>query len=185
VRAPWAFCTLVPRLHLSADAPARYQAAMSSIALLADRAAIRDVLLRYARGVDRRDLALVRSLFTADCAYEGQLASGTIEAALAALRTRLDRYAVTMHFMGNQEIALDGDGARSDTLCLAYHRTAEPPADLVTAVRYLDDLVYTPGGWLIRRRRVRLEWSRHDATPRRPTEAPPSPPDPPPSRARR
>ena len=50
-----------------------------------DRTAIREVLLRYARGVDARDLALVASCFTPDAAYRGALASGTIADALAAL----------------------------------------------------------------------------------------------------
>ncbi|MCE2463994.1 MAG: nuclear transport factor 2 family protein, partial [Dehalococcoidia bacterium] len=33
---------------------------------LADRAAIRDVMILYARGLDRRDFDLVRSCFTDD-----------------------------------------------------------------------------------------------------------------------
>ena len=38
-----------------------------TVETLLDRAAIRDVLLRYARGVDRRDLAMVRACFMPDC----------------------------------------------------------------------------------------------------------------------
>jgi 3-phenylpropionate/cinnamic acid dioxygenase small subunit len=135
-----------------------------TIQTLLDRAAIRDVLLHYARGVDRRDLALVRACFTPDCTYEGTLARGTIADALASLAERLDRYAGTMHLMGNQLIAVDGDTATSETSCVAYHRLADGGADFVTGVRYLDDFVRDGDDWRIHRRAVRLDWHRHDAT---------------------
>jgi hypothetical protein len=43
-----------------------------------DRVSIRELLLRYARGVDSRDLGLVASCFTPDAGYRGALAEGTI-----------------------------------------------------------------------------------------------------------
>jgi 3-phenylpropionate/cinnamic acid dioxygenase small subunit len=134
-----------------------------TVQALLDRAAIGDVLLRYARGVDRRDLAMVRDCFTPDCTYEGTLARGTIADALASLAERLGRYAGTMHLMGNQLIALDGDTATSETSCVAYHRLGSDAADFVTGVRYLDELVREGDRWRIRRRTVRLDWQRHDA----------------------
>lgn len=143
----------------------RYERDVTVQALL-DRAAIRDVLLRYARGVDRRDLALVRTCFTPDCAYEGTLARGTITDALARLEDRLGHYTGTMHLMGNQLIELDGDTATSETPCVAYHRVARVAgavADFVTGVRYLDELARDGDHWRIRRRAVRLDWQRHDA----------------------
>ena len=134
-----------------------------TVQTLLDRAAIRDVLLRYARGVDRRNLAMVRSCFAPDCAYEGTLARGTIADALASLAERLGRYAGTMHLMGNQLITVDGDAATSETSCVAYHRLADGGTDFVTGVRYLDDLSRDGDDWRIRRRAVRLDWQRHDA----------------------
>jgi 3-phenylpropionate/cinnamic acid dioxygenase small subunit len=133
-----------------------------TVGTLLDRAAIRDVLLRYARGVDRRDLAMVRACFTPECGYEGTLARGTIADALASLEERLGRYAGTMHLMGNQLITVDGDTATSETSCVAYHRLAGNAADFVTGVRYLDDFVRDGDHWRIRRRAVRLDWQRHD-----------------------
>ena len=135
-----------------------------TVETLLDRAAIRDVLLRYARGVDRRDLAMVRACFTSDCAYEGTLARGTIADALASLADRLGRYAGTMHLLGNQLIDVTGDTATSETSCVAYHRLADGGADFVTGVRYLDDFARDGDDWRIRRRAVRLDWQRYDAT---------------------
>jgi len=129
---------------------------------LADRLAIRDLLATYALAVDRKDLARVAGCFTPDCAYEGRLGRGTIAQALAALGDAFARYARTMHLMGTHEAALDGDAARAETLCIAYHVLPDG-RHLTTGVRYADDLVRTPAGWRIRRRVVRTDWTRTDA----------------------
>jgi ketosteroid isomerase-like protein len=126
---------------------------------LLDRAAIQDVLLRYARGVDRRDLDLVASCFTPDASYEGTLGRGGVAQALAALREAMTRYESTMHFLGNQVIEIAGDRAESETYAIAYHRLHDQ-RNLVVAVRYLDQLTRTAGRWLIARRVATVAWRR-------------------------
>jgi hypothetical protein len=131
---------------------------------LLDRAAIRDVLMRYAQGVDRADLEQVASCFTPDADYQGSLAQGTIGNALPALRAARARFESTMHFMGNQLIQLRGDEALCETYAVAYHRLkAEPERALVVGIRYLDDLVRQGNVWRIRKRVAKLEWQRYDA----------------------
>ena len=132
---------------------------------LLDRAAIHDVLLRYARGVDRKDLDLVAACFTPDAAYEGALAHGTIAEALARLRDSMARYDSTMHFIGNQLIEINGDTASSETYAVAYHRLTgdSAPTLFTVGVRYLDELVRDANGWRIRRRVVKMEWQRSEA----------------------
>ena len=136
-----------------------------AVRALADRAAIQDLMLRYARGVDRKDLDLVASRFTPDASYEGALAHGTIADALARLHDRMARYDSTMHFIGNQLIELNGDAARSETYAIAYHRLTENgEAKLFTVgVRYLDELTHEGDEWRIRRRVVTKEWQRTEA----------------------
>ena len=131
---------------------------------LLDRTAIRDVLLRYARGVDRRDVELVASCFLPGARYEGALGQGTIEGALDALRERLARYEGTMHFIGNQLIEVHGDTARSETYAVAYHRRCErgAPQLLSVGLRYVDDLVRSDGKWRIQCRVVFREWQRRE-----------------------
>jgi len=126
---------------------------------LIDRAAIHDVLLRYARGVDRRDLTVVAACFTPDAAYQGALGAGTIAEALARLGEAMARYTSTLHVIGNQTIELEGDAAHSETYCLAHHVLADGRHREV-AVRYLDDLVRDRDTWRIRRRVVAREWER-------------------------
>ena len=136
----------------------------AAIRHLLDRAAIQEVLLRYARGVDRGDLELVASCFTPDASYEGALANGTIADALDRLRDAMARYDGTMHFVGNQLIEIDGDTASSETYAVAYHRLTESgEVKLFTVgVRYLDELTRAGDEWRIRARVVKMEWQRTD-----------------------
>ncbi len=131
---------------------------------LIDRAAIQDLLARYAHCVDRRDLEGVAACFTSDAEYRGSLGEGTIQKALIALRDRMARYESTMHLLGNQLIEIDGDRARSETYAIAHHRLNNngDRHNLAVGVRYEDDLVRRDGRWVICRRVVHMEWERDD-----------------------
>jgi ketosteroid isomerase-like protein len=118
-----------------------------------DREAIRELLLRYARGVDARDLALVRSCFVPGAAYRGALASGTIADALDALPAAMSRYTATRHAITAQSLDIEGDTARSSADCTAQHWLPDGSCRTVS-VRYDDELVRGPAGWRISRRHV-------------------------------
>ncbi len=126
---------------------------------LADREAIRAVLHGYALAVDRKDRDAVARCFTPDCAYDGALARGTIADALEALVAAFARYERTMHVVGTQAIDLDGDRARAETYCVAYHIHADG-AERTVGVRYVDALVRTTDEWRICERTVRVVWER-------------------------
>jgi ketosteroid isomerase-like protein len=133
------------------------------LARLADREAIRDLVHAYARAVDAKDLVGVAACFTSDCGYEGALGRGTIADALTAPRTAMDRYAVTMHYLGTHAATVDGDTARAETYAVAHHVRGDG-GQLTVGVRYHDELVRTPDGWRIARRVVRTDWrSEHPA----------------------
>lgn len=124
-----------------------------------DRIAIRELLLRYARGVDARDLPLVASCFTPDAPYRGALASGTIADALAALLTAMRRYTATRHAITGHSLELDGDTAQSSADCTAQHWLPDGACRTV-GVRYRDELRRGPDGWRIARRDVETLWTR-------------------------
>jgi SnoaL-like domain len=134
---------------------------------LRDRSDIRDVVLRYARGVDRRDLELVAACFTPDAAYQGTLSSTSIGDALRSLARSLERYESTFHFLGNQLVELRGDEADCETYAVAYHRARAGTGggDLTVAVRYLDQLVRVGSAWRIRGRRAETVWSQRGLVP--------------------
>ena len=72
---------------------------------LADTAAIRDLMMKYARGIDRRDLDLIVSGFTPDAHtdYDDGEQQG-LEGIVSCLRTGTSGFDRSTHFMGDQEI---------------------------------------------------------------------------------
>jgi hypothetical protein len=131
-----------------------------------DRLALRDLQARYARGVDRRDLTLVRSCFTDDCRYDGTLGRGTIDVAVTALREAMRRYRATFHLVAAQRIDVHDGGADVDTYAIAHHVRRGPGLRHHTVgVRYLDACRRDPDGWRIAARTVRRVWERDGLVP--------------------
>lgn len=133
---------------------------------LLDRQAIADVILRYARGIDRLDFDLVRSCYHPDAYDDHGSMKGTVEEFIAAARTFLARWTVTQHFMGNMLIEVDGDRARAETYAVAYHRREDAEGngkDDVMGIRYVDRFERRGGEWKIAHRVVASEWRRVDA----------------------
>ena len=123
-----------------------------------------DVVLRYARGVDRRDWDLVRACFGDDATVEGSRFSGPIDEYLARLRPGVEAFPTTMHFMGNQLVEIDGDRASAETYAIAHHFADPEGRDerIVMGVRYLDDLERRDGRWVIVHRRAVSDWIRDE-----------------------
>ncbi|HWP66843.1 MAG TPA: nuclear transport factor 2 family protein [Candidatus Limnocylindria bacterium] len=131
---------------------------------LADRQAIRDLVTRYACAVDRRDFDAVAACFTPDAETDYTFFAGPIAEVLEKIRAGVGGFAMTMHVLGNHLAEVRGDTATSETYAVCYHRRPGVPdgAQLVVAMRYLDELVRTPAGWRIRRRRATVEWQQHE-----------------------
>lgn len=131
-----------------------------SVDALAATLAVRDLVYRYARGVDRRDLGLVASCFAPGAMYEGALARGTIDEMLAALPAAMARYVTTLHFMSEPAVTLDGAVARAETPTVAYHVLPDGRGLRTAGVCYLDRFAVGPSGWWIVARRVERRWER-------------------------
>jgi hypothetical protein len=131
------------------------------------REEIREVLLRYTRGIDRLDLDVVRSCYHADAHDDHGAYRGDLEGFLTWVADVLSYFESTMHFVGNQLIEVDGDTAHAESYCVAYHRRrahdGEDPYDLVTALRYVDRLERRADRrWRIADRVCVFDWSRRD-----------------------
>lgn len=87
-----------------------------------DEYAIRDVVNRYCRGIDRRQFDLVRSCYHPDATDDHGGFKGGVEAFIAMCTESLKRYERTMHFMGNLHIEVDGDQATSEAYTIACRR---------------------------------------------------------------
>jgi hypothetical protein len=131
---------------------------------LVDKQEIYEVIVRYCRGVDRVDEALVRSCYHAD-GYDdhGMFQGPAAEFAAYAVRglATMER---SMHCIHNVSIELAGDTAASEAYCVAYHRMPSRTggtADHLVGIRYVDRFERRDGGpWLIAHRTVVYEWSR-------------------------
>ena len=129
---------------------------------LLDERDIRNVLHRYAKGVDRFDWELVRASFHPDAVLEYG-AKTTPEAFIAGASVGLANYALTQHAISNVIIEVDGDYAHAQSYCLARHRTPSRDGgaaiDFLWGGRYVDRFVRRDGAWRIAHRVVVHEWT--------------------------
>src|SRR5882724_4142347 len=107
----------------------------------ADRLAIRELIEAYAHCADRRDGNAQMSLFTADTHFVVYMNAKdpkpsqelNSRAALAPVFADLNKYAATMHFVGQSTIlSLTPDKGTGEAYCLAHHLTVgwkEKPHD--------------------------------------------------------
>src|ERR1700728_4708490 len=97
----------------------------SDLVRLVDESAIKRLLYTYCRGVDRRDLALVRSRYTADAFDERSVYGGGIDGLIAYLGNRLPQFELTMHLLANVTADIRGAAAHKETYAIAVHRLPE------------------------------------------------------------
>ncbi len=129
---------------------------------LLDKQAIHEVVLRYCRGIDRCDREMVRDCYWPDATDEhGSFVGSRDEYVTWVFDRMLPRYAMTMHFIGNVLIDLDGDRAKCEAYGMAMHRTGsdKPEHNLRTGFRYVDDFARRDDQWRIARRVCALEWT--------------------------
>lgn len=129
---------------------------------LLDRQEIHDVLMRYARGIDRRDFELVRSCYHPGATDDHGSFKGTVDEFIPWVAGQLERFDTTMHLLGNVLIELDGDDARVETYCVAYHRLLGQDTDSIAGLRYVDRFERRSGAWRIADRTIVVEWNRLD-----------------------
>jgi 3-phenylpropionate/cinnamic acid dioxygenase small subunit len=135
---------------------------------VADRAALSDLVHRYAAGVDDRQFAAVTTLFTADA----ELIVPEPPAALEPIHSHRGQQAITAAVAAvtqtiRTEHAIVGEvydddpghgGARGRIACVAHHwsQRAEELVDVVWHLRYDDEYELTDSGWRISRRALTI-----------------------------
>jgi hypothetical protein len=73
----------------------------------------------------------------------------------------LNKYAATMHFVGQSTItALTADRATGVAYCLAHHLTLEGAKRhlMIATLRYADSFVKRGGAWLFAERLLYVDW---------------------------
>jgi uncharacterized protein (TIGR02246 family) len=120
-----------------------------------DRQDISDLLVRYASGIDRRDWALFRSVFTDDCELDyGEIGAWRgVEAVAEFMETVHAPAGHTLHRLSNLAIAVDGDSAAARTYVDVLVMAGDNKSGINAAGFYDDDIARTENGWRIARRR--------------------------------
>lgn len=114
---------------------------------LLDRQAIWDVVLRYARGIDRLDRDLVRSCYWDDAIDDHHSYVGSpdyfIDVTFADARAKSIRQ---HHGLSNHVCEIVGDDAHCETYYTFIGHNIEPP-HLLSIGRYIDHLQRRDGVW--------------------------------------
>ena len=128
---------------------------------------IRDVLARYARGVDRADAALLKSCYHPDAIEEhGGNYTGNAFAYIDGAVPRIRTMGVMQHLLGTSHIELDGDTAWVETYIWTFARFAGDggATDTFTGGRLVDRFERRDGAWKIAHRRTVFDWNRDTPT---------------------
>lgn len=168
---------------------------------LLDRQAILACLDRYARGLDRKDLDVLRSAYHPDATdHHGALGDFTPDTLISDWLVRDADRMFSQHLLLNSSIDIDGDVAHGETyyqlvvgLDPAAAEEAGRPRLTLSGGRYIDRFERRAGQWRIARRVLiseyqaaldpidrpqHLAWARRDRSDPsydRPLEGPPSP----------
>ena len=135
------------------------------LAQLLDERDIHDVLLRYCRGADRCDRALMAGCFHDDALddHGSWIASGREVADLVVERVKPGP-ARAMHFLGNVRIEVDGDTAFAESYLLAFRHFERDGRDYTRtrALRFVDRFTRRDDQWRISERVTADDWNRID-----------------------
>lgn len=124
---------------------------------LGDSFAIQDLLFRYARAADTRDVAAFASCFRpgqvliTGPGFEVRDAQQNIDALTAMFEW-------TMHKVHNHEYTVEADQARGYCYCVATHVKREQGRRIKIDwhIRYEDELVRTNGAWHFAKRHLNV-----------------------------
>jgi hypothetical protein len=141
-------------------APSSNASLAERVTYLEDLEALRNVLHRYARGLDRGDEELMLSVYHPD-AYEdhaGLFNGKAVDFVRQTIARWADRPAPIQHVLTNMNFEIDGDVAYSESYIVV--RFAEPPREFGTGAfaRYLDRFERRDGEWRIAYRRLVIDW---------------------------
>ena len=135
----------------------------------ADRLTIRELVEAYARCADLRDAKGQMALFTSDTHFVVYMNAKDPKPAqelhsreaLALVFADLNKYAATMHFLGQTTIiTLTSDRGTAETYCMPHHLTVDGGKRqlMIAALRYYDTFVKVDGAWLFAERLLYVDW---------------------------
>jgi hypothetical protein len=137
---------------------------VDDLARLVAKDAVRDLALRYAIGVDGKDLDGIAELFVPDV-DNGRFGPGR-DGVRAFYDQSLRKFHCSIHVVATHLVELTGDDhATGIVYCTARHHVLEPEHWFDEALAYWDAYERVEGAWLFRRRRLRSWYRQHHGHP--------------------
>ncbi len=126
---------------------------------LHDRQAIRDVVNRYSRGVDRQDRELLLSCYHPDAIDDhGMFVGPASEFFDWTDPSHLFMFRTHQHVVANHSCELDGETAHCETYYFFAGMTREGNQLALSGGRYIDRMEKRGGQWRIAARKCVVEW---------------------------
>lgn len=145
-----------------------------AIATLIAKEEIRELAMLYSRGIDRKDPALLRTLYTDDgLDIHGYFFKGSAKEYLDKIEQALPHMPYSGHHICNHLISVDGDTGEGEVYAIAWHVIPDGQGGFVEhidLVRYCDQYRKVDGRWKFARRDVMF-----DAQHKQPTTGPDNP----------
>jgi len=149
-----------------------------ALATLLAKDEIRELVLLYSRGVDRKDIDLLRTLYAEDATDDhGKYYNGDAAGYLRFLEKSFPHMGYGGHHICNHLISVDGDRGEGEVYALAYHLIPDGKGGVLEdfmAVRYIDSYRKENGRWLFAKRVVSFDLRSVRPVPT-PEAAPPPP----------
>lgn len=131
---------------------------MMNLQEISDRLEIQQLMVDYANALDRRDWEAMNDVFTPD-AYIDYRALGGVDGKFPEIKKWLNetlkRFPSFYHLMGNIEIKINGDTAKTKTCCfnpMVMAMGGDKTQTFLLGLWYHDKVVRTPKGWRIAER---------------------------------
>lgn len=144
-----------------------------ALARLIAKEEIRELAQLYSRGVDRKDAALLRALYTRDGTdHHGDTFAGSAEDYVQFLERSFPYMPYSGHHICNHLISVDGDEGEGEVYAIAYHIYPDGKGGMIEdlmLVRYIDRYRKEDGRWRFAARLVTYDYKT-----KRPVPAPES-----------
>lgn len=129
-----------------------------------DRLALQHLAAAYGHGIDRRDYALVRSLYHDDAIDDhAPFFTGSADDYVAWLPSIMAGWSATAHTALSMLFLIDGDVAEGEVTARAWHLTLDGTREFIAWGRYADRYARREGVWRYTHRSFILDWTEDRA----------------------
>lgn len=132
---------------------------IAALRTVKDRQDIHDATLRFCRGINRRDMELLRTAFHPDAVDDHGTFVGNPDGFIEWIGKVYDGLSYTQHYIMNQTIDLAGDTAHGETYWMVVNVYKGTTAPILRGGRYIDRFEKRNGLWAIAARVCFTDWN--------------------------